>query len=162
MTMQSLELEERSWLAWFYRGLLVFFGLLLLGRVCELQVVKGNYYRALAENNRIRRNLIPAPRGRIIARGGEVLVGNREVNGKLERDYAFGADFAHVSGYLAEADEAEVRKVDGRCIEKGIRNFGTLVGRSGLEAEYECRLRGVNGEELVEVDALGEKLGLLV
>ena len=53
--------------------------LVLFGRLLELQIIKGGYYRALSEGNRVRRVPITAPRGNIIARGGEVLVGNKEV-----------------------------------------------------------------------------------
>ena len=39
--------------------------------------------------------------------------------------------------------------------------MGTLTGRSGLEQIYDCELRGIDGEELVEVDAFGIKIRLL-
>src|SRR3989304_1715539 len=96
----------QSWLSWFLRGILILGFLLLIGRTVELQVIKGSYYRTLSEENRIKRVPILAPRGRILARGGEVLE---------------GADFAHIVGYLGEVDPEEVGKVDPRCPEKGPR-----------------------------------------
>ena len=71
--------KTQSWLSWFLRGLLllVFFG--LTARLVELQIIRGNYYRVLAESNRVRRIAITAPRGLILARGGEVLAGNKEI-----------------------------------------------------------------------------------
>lgn len=156
----------------------------MLARLSELQIIKGGYFRALAEGNRIRRVPITAARGKILARGGEEIVGNSEVKKKVsfspesgyekkqvspgsqgediisewKRDYFLGSSAAHLSGYLGEANEDEVGKVDGSCPQKGPRTLGLLVGRSGLEAQYDCVLRGSDGEELVEVDTMGRKI----
>ncbi len=48
----------------------------LLGRMVELQVVKGGLYRAQSEGNRIRTVTTPAPRGAILDRQGIVLADN--------------------------------------------------------------------------------------
>ena len=159
----------------------------MISRLTELQIIKGGYFRSLAEGNRIRRVSITAPRGEILARGGEVLVGNKEVKKKVVfdpeegyeklddlkgasndeiisewvRDYKLGAAFAHVGGYLGETGPDEVGKVNAECPKKGIRSLGSLIGRSGLEQQYECTLRGVNGEELIEVDNSGKKIRIL-
>ena len=78
--MQTLaSTKSQSWLSWFLRGILILGFLVIFARLTELTIIKGNYFRALAEGNRIRRIPITAPRGRILARGGEVLVGNKEV-----------------------------------------------------------------------------------
>ena len=50
---------------------------LLLFRLWHVQIYKGDYYRDVAERNRVRRTEIPAPRGIIYDRNGEVLLGNR-------------------------------------------------------------------------------------
>ena len=75
--------RKQSWLGWFYRGILLLGVLILLGRLIELQVIKGSYYKTLANENRIRRVPILAPRGKILAQDGEVLVGNREVERRI-------------------------------------------------------------------------------
>lgn len=51
--------------------------LLLLLRLWFIQVYRGDYYRRISENNRIRKIEIPAPRGIILDRNGQVLLGNR-------------------------------------------------------------------------------------
>jgi len=51
--------------------------LLLIGRVFWLQVLEGETFYQLAEKNRIRVVKIPAPRGNIYDRNGELLVTNR-------------------------------------------------------------------------------------
>ena len=50
---------------------------LLLFRLWHVQIYKGDYYRDVAERNRVRRVEIPAPRGIMYDRNGEVLLGNR-------------------------------------------------------------------------------------
>jgi penicillin-binding protein 2 len=188
MVMEKLStLKTQSWLGWFLRGVLILGFVILIGRLIELQIIKGDYYRDLAEGNRIRRVPITAPRGTILARGGELLVGNKEVKKRVifdpasgyektedisdateeeiiaewERDYYLGAAAAHISGYVGEVNEEELGTIDPQCPEKGPRKIGQLVGRSGLEEQYECILSGIDGEELVEVDSTGKKIRVL-
>jgi penicillin-binding protein 2 len=166
---------------------MIFGFFVLLARLADLQLIKGKYYKVLAEGNRIRRVPIVAARGKIYARGGEVLVGNTEVKKKVafdleegyiksedikgaseeeiitewERNYPYGSQIAHISGYLGEVSEDEVGKIRAQCPAKGPRRIGSLVGRSGLEQQYDCILSGVDGEELVEVDAQGMRIRTL-
>jgi len=182
-----LSARRESWLSWFLKGILYVGFLVLITRLFELQVVKGNYFRSLSEGNRIRRVPITAARGNIIARGGEILVGNRLVGRKVifdpiegykklnefseinedeiimewVRNYEIGERFAHISGYLGEVNENEVGKVNPKCQEKGPRLLGSFTGRTGLEEAYECSLLGIDGEELIEVDSLGNKVRTL-
>ena len=160
--------------------------LVLFGRLIDLQIIRGRYFRALAEENRIRRVTITAPRGKILARGGETLVDNKEIKMKLifdeaegvkkeeieeegsqeiisewVRNYSLGSDFAHLSGYLGEVSGEELGKVTAECQEKGPLRIKTKVGRSGLEEAYNCTLSGYDGEELVEVDAMGRMVRIL-
>ncbi|HCR35664.1 hypothetical protein A2130_01080 [Candidatus Woesebacteria bacterium GWC2_33_12] len=143
--MQTLAVSNKnqSWFSWFLRGVLILGFLVLVGRLVELQIIKGDFYRNLSEGNRIERIKITAPRGKILARGGEVLD---------------GPDFSHIIGYLSETNENEVGKIDPNCIEKGPFKLGQIVGRGGLQERYNCILSGVDGEELVEVNSLGEKI----
>ena len=143
--MQTLATSNRnqSWFSWFLRGVLILGFLVLIGRLVELQIIKGDFYRNLSEGNRIERIKIIAPRGKILARGGEVLD---------------GPDFSHILGYFSETNENEVGKIDPDCIEKGPFKLGQIVGRGGLQERYNCELSGVDGEELVEVNSMGEKI----
>lgn len=176
--------KQDSWLSWFFRGLLILGMVVIVGRLTELQVIKGAYFHELAEGNRIRRVPIVAPRGRILDKDGVVLVDNEAVKKTVkfdplegfekelaeentpeeeviiewERRYIYGADMAHITGYLGEVNEEEVDKVDSECPDKGPRRLGSVTGRTGLEEFYNCRLRGVDGEELVEVDTIGNRV----
>jgi penicillin-binding protein 2 len=179
-------MSNESWLSWFLRGALVLFLLILMGKLTEVQIIKGGYYRSLAESNRIRRIPIPAPRGRILSADGTALADNVAVKERvlmdgggvrLSRDltnaepdeivtnykrvYPLAEKFAHGTGYLSVVSEKGVGTVDPRCPEKGVLQSGSLVGVSGLEEQYDCLLRGNVGEELVEVDTLGKKTRIL-
>jgi penicillin-binding protein 2 len=58
-----------------YCFLLVGF-IIILGRLWELQVLRGDYFFDLSENNRMKMQEIPAPRGCVYDRQGRILVSN--------------------------------------------------------------------------------------
>ncbi|MCX6724560.1 MAG: penicillin-binding transpeptidase domain-containing protein [Candidatus Shapirobacteria bacterium] len=164
--------------------------LVLVGRLFELQIIFGNKNWALAEGNRIKREILPAPRGMIYDRHSKELVRNvpiyrklrspqggipselnngewiiisreealgMEARGETEnlrmdigRDYLYGEALAHVLGYLGEANENEVKS--------GKFKAGDLVGRTGVEEQYDTLLRGQDGGEVYEVDTQGNKV----
>ncbi len=147
-------------------------------RLFTLQVVRGEYYDRLSNENRIRTTLIPAPRGIIFDRNGEALVRNTPTFGiikdekiewmshdealsKMEnnkdlvlsipqREYLYKEIFAHVLGYVGQLSEDEVLRP-----EYGDYGYSDFTGRMGIEEEYERLLHGENGRQLIEVDALG-------
>jgi len=127
---------RRGWLVWL--GVVVVFGVLGV-RLTGLTVFSGGKYRVLADENRISRIRLPAPRGKILDRNGVELL----------RDEAT----AHVVGYVGEVSEDEV----GLLKEKGAKYTpGSLIGRSGIEAQYEETLRGVDGGRLVGLVTLND------
>jgi penicillin-binding protein 2 len=179
--------SNQSWLSWFLRGTLILLFLILVGKLFEVQIIKGVYYRGLSDENRIRRIPIPAPRGRILASDGEALADNvaikkavkfnpggsiiltenltdatvDEIVTDYKRVYPLADKFAHGSGYLSVVSDSEIGTVDPNCPQKGVRTSGMLVGVTGLEQEYECTLLGVPGEELVEVNTAGKEIRIL-
>jgi penicillin-binding protein 2 len=185
--MESLSsTKSESWLSWFLRGILILLFLILFAKLIEVQVIKGNYYRNLSENNRIRRVVIPASRGKILAKGGEVIAGNIEIKKRIiftnsgftlsedltnvtseekvtdyKRYYPMDGKFSHALGYLAQVGGNEVGKINPDCPEKGPRLIDSLVGKTGLEEEYECLLSGFPGEEIIEVNATGNEIRIL-
>lgn len=179
--------KSQSWLSWFLRGTLIFLFLILLAKIIEVQVIKGNYYQNLSQSNRIRHITIPAPRGKILARGGEELATNVDIKKRIKFDsdggfkitddltnataeefitdykrvYPMGDKFSHPLGYLAQVGDQEVGKINPACPEKGPRVSDILIGKTGLEQTYECLLLGTPGEELVEVSATGNEIRIL-
>lgn len=69
--------EDRRYTVFLY----VMMGLLaiLAVRLIDLQILSGSHYRELADGNRIRQQTIPATRGVMMARDGEIWVGSRPV-----------------------------------------------------------------------------------
>lgn len=210
-------------------------GVVILGlalRLGYLQLVRGDDYRRLSEENRIRPLLLRAERGRIMDRYGVILADNDpsyrlsfdfrdralRVNSPersrvigiladiLDRDpdaleaeirrrsrgpspmflsrkltfaqtsqieeridrlpgvdvevepvrrYPHGRLACHVLGHLGEISDIELDRMAGR----GYR-MGDLIGRTGLERQYESDLRGSHGLAFVEVDAHGRRTGI--
>lgn len=66
---------ERRGLAFSWLVAIVFF-LILVGRVFYLDVVKGEYYKTMSRENRVRNIIIKAPRGNILDKFGHTLARN--------------------------------------------------------------------------------------
>jgi len=73
-----------------------------------------------------------------------------------KRQYPFGSFAVHVLGYLQEISTEELRSRRHRD-----RRLGDLIGKMGLEAEYEPFLKGRDGRTVEVVDNLGRKQGEL-
>lgn len=67
-----------------------------------------------------------------------------------KRSYPDSTAVAHLVGYVGEVTEEEL----GTSAYES-RRPGSIVGKTGLEREYEDSLQGSDGERFVEVDALG-------
>lgn len=121
-----------------------------LFQVFSLQVVRGDEYRAIAENNRVDKALIIAERGVVYDRRGEMLVWN-EVDESGEYDFPIRAytdrlGLGQVLGYVSYP------KKDKR----GYFFRTDYLGRSGVELAFDSILKGSNGSKIVEVDALSD------
>ena len=60
-----------------FRVAIVLVFVLLVGRLYQLQIVRGDSYRLSADNNRFRLQEVAAPRGVMYDRTGQILVRNR-------------------------------------------------------------------------------------
>jgi penicillin-binding protein 2 len=73
------------------------------------------------------------------------------IQSEPRRWYPYGEVAAHVVGYVGEISEAELADPESY---PGARS-GEIVGRDGLERQYDDVLRGTEGLRYIEVDALG-------
>ena len=69
------------------------------------------------------------------------------------RAYNYRALASHLIGYLGEVDEDDLREPR----EVPYRS-GALIGKSGVEYQWEPDLRGVDGGRQIEVDAMGREI----
>jgi len=200
--------------------------LILCFRLWQLQMLDGDKYKRLSEDNRLKILKTPAPRGIIYDRNGTPLVKNipffsvsittdnfraidtdslsavlgltkKEVEEKLTkkdnspfvpvklkqglsfgeiariearrsdfpglfvetevgREYLFGKVGAHIIGYLGKITTSQLNNPD-------LRHFplDALIGQWGVEALFDNQLRGIPGERIIEVDALGRELRMI-
>ncbi|HXU99654.1 MAG TPA: penicillin-binding protein 2 [Caulobacteraceae bacterium] len=70
------------------------------------------------------------------------------------RVYPFGGAFAHVVGYVAKVNAADIAKT-GPNADPILLNPGFRIGRQGVEKAYDLDLRGKAGARKVEVDVKG-------
>ncbi len=130
----------------------------LITRLFELTVIKGNYYRSLSENNRVREQKIGAPRGIIYDRTGKPLVRNIPLadSSGSTREYIYGGLFAHTLGYIGKISPEELKVVNASLPSDRKYDPVDSIGKNGIEQSYESLLRGIDGKRLFEVDAAGE------
>jgi penicillin-binding protein 2 len=73
------------------------------------------------------------------------------------REYPFGSVGAHVLGYTGEISEDELKRSDPTA---GYE-LGDVVGKAGVEAQYEGVLQGDKGRRLIEVNASGKPIRIV-
>ncbi|MBT3299901.1 MAG: penicillin-binding protein 2 [Candidatus Marinimicrobia bacterium] len=212
---------------WVTTGIVIALLFLLLGRYFLLQIVNHDRYKTKANNNRIRTKTIPAPRGLILDRNGQIIVDNypsyvltatpgemtdrpkqlallasvinidskilsdnykkyrrgQFVPARLFRDLSFDqiskveenkralsgisyekhserfypgkAKLSHLIGFVKEVD----KPIRERLNDPRDYIIGDLIGWSGIEKQFERKLKGTSGIEYLEVDTYGRKVG---
>lgn len=129
----------------------VLVGLIFMGKVFHLQIVKGETYFKKSENNTLNKKPIFADRGLIYDRNGVLLAWNawdtKDVD-KLsspQRTYFSSPGFGLLLGYTS----APAMDSSGYYWQD---NF---IGKDGVEKYYNDGLTGVNGVRITETDVSG-------
>ncbi|MBU0619082.1 hypothetical protein KKD62_02480 [Patescibacteria group bacterium] len=140
-------------LKWFY-GLLITVFLILAARLIWLQLIKGQKYRLLADENRIKLEYVRADRGVIYDRYQRVLVRNAPDG----REYPLGEALAHIIGFMGKLSEADwqVCQQQRQRGESCVYQLDDWLGKMGLEKTLDQQLRGQPGGILSETDAEGK------
>lgn len=161
---------------------------LLVGRLFLLTVIEGKRNLEMANSNRIQIRTIHAPRGVIYDRNNKILAQNEpgfrivekgpngskvrfltrdealnlEVEGRPEKDlmeidhlrsYPLGKIASHITGYVGEISQEELTEDQYKSYK-----LGDKIGRGGVEQTYEQVLKGIDGGEIIEVDAKGKRI----
>lgn len=227
----SAEISLRSRLGVMKGVVCAFFGTLVV-RLWGMQLVGSDEYTAKAESNRTREVSTRAPRGRILDRNGNVLVGNRasmalvasadvasdtrvvrrisnllgmpevavrrniqsttegaqsqrtimidvpdvavayvvehpaqfpgvSVESRSVRQYPYGSLGAHMLGYTGSVTSDELAAFEADESNHVQYVSGDIVGKTGVELQYESVLQGVRGVRTVHVDADGAVTGVV-
>ncbi|MGB4076469.1 MAG: penicillin-binding transpeptidase domain-containing protein [Minisyncoccia bacterium] len=118
---------------------------LLSGQAAYLSLIRGEAYAAQSEKNRIRPEILFAPRGAMVDRNGVPLVENTKGTEDFSvRTYA-SPGLGHLLGYVSYPKKDK----------QGVFYETVIEGVAGAERAFDARLRGKNGTHLIEEDALG-------
>lgn len=126
-------------------------------RLFHLTIVKGSYYKYVAEDNRIKELHIEGIRGTIYDRKNRIIAESTKTDEKeniYQRTYFNGSALAHVIGYRQTASEDQLKH--DACAQP--LEVNDKVGIKGIEAIFECHLRPIKGKKLVETDAYGKPI----
>lgn len=74
------------------------------------------------------------------------------------RDYVYNELAAHILGYVGEINAKELKKMSSMGRDY---NGGDIIGKNGLEKEYETFLKGTDGIKQIEVNSIGKKVRIL-
>ncbi len=176
---------------------LMFFYFLLVGafaltvfHLFNLTIIKGNYYRLLSQDNRVKEIIYPVSRGVIYDRNSQILVSNkpgyvadvdcggRRCLRKISHEQALKQEISQNATPLTleivrqYADNFAFSHILGftgsvKPDELGkaycgrILSFEDELGRAGIEKTYDCALTGKFGKKLIEVDALGNEVKVI-
>ena len=136
-------MEEKKTFHW--TGLfLVLLMAMGFSRLVFLTVFMGGHFSDLAKGNMIRLESVEATRGIVSDKNGKPMAMNIENNGKIVRFYPGGEMIAGVIGYLGKPTDLNSPP-------------DILVGKAGLEAEYQDKLKGKPGVSIIEETAQGTK-----
>ncbi|MFH1959083.1 MAG: penicillin-binding transpeptidase domain-containing protein [Patescibacteria group bacterium] len=180
----SKQLYFRS--SWLVLGL-VFFLLIIIVRLVDIQLFRGSFFLELADDNRYFEIRIPAERGVFFDRYNQALTWNQRTYLQVEDTTAIYAPARSISRQqalrLLATDSAQVKYgierhysfpksiahvlgYVGPVTLENLLNDSSLkvsdiIGKIGLEQVFDQQLRGQAGAEVYEINALGKRQRLI-
>lgn len=125
----------------------LFIGVVFIGKIGVLQIIKGEAFTLRSENNRLRHTAIFSERGIIYDRNGVELAWNSPgKDGFSKRSYTNKLGISNILGYIGYPAKDS----------KGNYYQTKFKGKDGLEYFYNDELNGKNGLKILETNALAE------
>ena len=123
--------------------------ILYIYQIANIQIIKGDEFKKIAENNHLDQSLIFSERGAILDRYGRLLAWNTIDQTQNEfslRSYRENAGTHNLLGYLKYPQKDK----------SGFYYNTELKGADGIEKYYNSNLLGQNGIKIVETDVHGK------
>ncbi|OWZ83920.1 penicillin-binding protein 2 [Natranaerobius trueperi] len=117
----------------------IFLCVVLVARLAYLQVVEGEYYQQVSEENRVRRLTIQPPRGEIYTRDGEVLAKNSPGYSVSLMDVN-NQDADEVVDYLSKYLDIDKEEIEDKIRSQRFRQFEPVTVKSGLSFDQVAHL----------------------
>ena len=171
---------------WLVISIVLFF-LIIIARLVDIQLFKGQYFSDLANDNRYFTIQIPAERGIFFDRYQQPLVWNKRLYLRADDPTVLHPQTTPISReqalQLLATDSAQVRYgleryyrfpqsiahvlgyvgpvTKDNLIEDSSLKVSDVIGKIGLERVFNQRLRGQAGSEVYEINALGKRQRLI-
>ncbi len=128
-------------------AVMIVVALFFVGRLAILQIAKGGYYEKKSQQNSLDHISIFADRGVIYDRNGIELAWNTPGSGIVPtfRNYITDPGFASLLGYVSYPAKDS----------KGHFWQTSIVGKDGVEKQFDSELSGQNGAQLIETSVNG-------
>ncbi len=117
-------------------------GLVFSAKIFSLQVVDGDSYYSISENNRLNITYILPNRGIIYDKNGEKLAWN-DLDSRI---YISKPGLGHILGYVGLPSEKDLEGDENMMMK-------AVIGKEGVEKMYNGILFGAPGSKIVEVDS---------
>lgn len=78
-----------------------------------------------------------------------------EINDNILRSYPLKENGAQLFGYVGEISKNQIEKMNSKFKNRFVFEQGDIIGKGGLEEQWESLVRGVDGLSFIEVDAHG-------
>lgn len=144
----ELLIETKNFIVFYILIILVFSFFIL--RISQINILQGEELEIRSRDNGTKIFSILAPRGVIYDKNLKPLATTgQEPAQKNQREYFNGPAFFHLLGFMGRISQDEREKYLNYPWEE-------KIGKSGIEFQYQETLRGKNGQEVYQQDALGK------